>query len=209
MDTQRSKLEKYILHNKIGDSYSNTNQSTKEYMVDKVMGGGKLMTGGGRGGGAPSCSIKTKTNDGIFSWTTQKYNGNQRTLSKELQGGRVSLPLEYFGKDTGRYMESVKGTKMSDTNPSLVRPGMSAMLSGGKNGSKKIKNIFNLSDLFKMYGGMVTDLKLSKNKQYELLRNYNDNVKQFLEEVHNMNGGGGKVITKKTVNEALKIFKSI
>ena len=204
MDIQQQKLEKYILHNGISDNYANTKDTTKEYLLNKAMD--RTMGGSSMRGGGAACA-NTKANDGIYKWTMLKYTGNQKTMSKELQGGRVSLPLEYFGKDMGAYQGSVKSTKMSDITPGIARPGLASTMMGGD--AKRALNIFSLTDMGVMHGGTMEDLKLSKKKQYELLKDYNANVKLFLQEVHDMTGGEGHGITKKTIDNAYKKLKAI
>lgn len=217
MDYQQHKLEKYILHNQIADSYTKTNDATKQYLLDKTMGrtasSNSGMEGGAATGTGGSCA-NTKINDGLYKWTMLKYTGNQKTVSKELRGGRVSLPLQYFGKDTGGYSGAVKTTKMSDIKPALARPGLSSTFSGGGNGTttktRRASNIFSLNDVHKMHhGGNVSDFKLSQKQQYDLLKQYNENVKTFLHEVNELSGGGSRPITKSAVNKALAKMKSV
>lgn len=209
MDNQQHKLEKYILHNEIADSYLNTTDATKQHLMNKAMdrsiGGSSKAIGGVVSVGGGAACANTKMNDGIYKWTMLKYTGNQNTMSKELRGGRVSFPLEYFGKDNGGYQGAVKTTKMSDITPGLARPGLASSMMGGD--KKKATNIFSLTDLGIMHGGHTHDLKLSNKKQYELLKDYNSNVKLFLQEVNELTGGQGRSITKKNINAAYNKVK--
>jgi hypothetical protein len=194
-------LQKYIIQNEMADTYKSSTDANKQYLLDRALGGARK---GFKGGGGTTRCANTKLNDGIHKWTMQKYTDNQRSFSKELRGGRVSLPIEYFGTNTGRYVDTVKMSKMSDITQQTARPGMVAKLTGGgdKHTHKHThKNIFTKKDLDVISGGKFQALKLSNNQQNELLRNYNTNMKSFMKEVHDItskggNGGGGQPTTK-------------
>lgn len=67
---------------------------------------------------------------------------NIKKLSKQQNGGRVVLPSEYFGRESGSYFESAPGVNLTPTS-SIIRP---AILTNDLTGAiKGGAHVFNIS----------------------------------------------------------------
>ena len=170
---------------KLIDDFEFYNDKSKQYFIEKTFGIKNHQEGGKLG----SCS--SKINDNIFSWTMQKYNDNQKTLSEELKGGRVSLPKEYFGTNTGSYKDLVKSTNISDSNNEFSRLGMNSTLKGGE------LTIRDFNKFLKDNKNVDINNKIKKS----ILNEYNQNIEKF---INTLKMNGGKKITKKSINNAFK-----
>lgn len=170
-----STLQKYLLHNEINDSSFN-NSSTKEFLIDKMLGG--------------QCCSGTN----VFKYTLQKFNNNQRTISGNvLQGGRVSLPSQYFGKPNTVYKPSVTFSKISTLTPSLAKQALPSTQFGGKTN-------FSSIDTF-----LTKGMKGGGADRKELLNMYHNNLDAFINNVKTLSGGH---ITKTNIKESLKLLKN-
>ena len=165
-------LQKYLLHNQIDDNSFN-NEKTKEYLIQK-MTGGQCCTG-----------------NSVFKHTLQKYNENQKTLyGTVLQGGRVTMPSQYFGARNSMYKPKVSFTKTSTMTPVLAKQALYVTQFGGGSKIKEVESFLKKS--------------LHKNDHAELLKMYHLNLNEFIK---NVNTISGRKITKTSVNQALAKLK--
>lgn len=221
------KFDKYLKHNNI--STKDTKQSTKDYLYNFVFDttndkndveqkasaiAATSSVVGGRGTtttkvkkGGQSCD--QLINKGLFKWTMQKYNENQKTLNTDLlKGGRYLLPSQYFGnQNQGAYTENVKFTTMSDINAQNVRPELLQSNSTGGGGEcleceKQNPLKLTMNDM-KYFISNQEAGSMTKREQKELLNQYNRNIEQFVTNIKQM---GGK-ITKKNISNSFKKLK--
>ena len=171
-------LQKYLLQNQISDSSFN-NSNTKQYLIEK-MTGGKYCAG-----------------QNTFKYTIQKYNDNQKTLQGDLlQGGRISMPAQYFGAKNSQYKPTVQFSKISTLTPTLAKQALPSSQFGG---SSKIKDI----NIF--LKNSIPHDHLHKAEQDQLLHMYQSNLNKFIHNVKTLSGG---TITKNSINQALKELKN-
>jgi len=185
-------LKEKKLLNAIGGAQEFKNDEAINHVMKVALGVKHHQSGG------DSCNDATNKN--ILAWTLQKYNANQKTIVKPLQGGRVVLPSEYFGKTSNKYVSNVKYTTMSDTSPTQVRPGLQSTGGGASHGHTISRK--QMDEL--LQGGYF-----SASDKKNLLAQYNENIDKFVSFLK-LRGGDIKYynkIGKKDVNDAFRQLK--
>lgn len=162
-------------------------ENTKQHLMNTIFG---IKHEGGNG-------CDEKINKSIYAWTLQKYNANQKTLSKSLQGGRVTLPGEYFGNDCNKYAQKVKFTTMSDTTPAQTRPALNISGSGRKH------NIVSKKEFDEMFhaGG------LNSHDKKHIFKEFNKNIEKFTALLKGGDIDFSKPFTKASINNAFRELK--
>ena len=169
-------INSYLLENQMSDGSFN-NERTKAYLIEKLTGG-------------ECCSGQN-----IFKYTMQKHNKNQTTLSGNLlQGGRVSMPSQYFGNVNKGYTANNTFTKTSSITPTLAKQGLQSNFFKGGSKMTAVKKF--------LVGGHTH----SKQVQNDLMQSYHSNVDAFLNNIKELSGG--KMIYKTTINKALRQLKN-
>lgn len=110
---------------KLGLSYDKLSSSTQQYLLDIT----------------PSSEVPPEAISGSIIST--KFNNK---INNNMSGGRISLPIEYFGTETSNYQSNAQITEI---DPSLARNGLS--FTGGMGESDKPRcGLLNYKD-FKQF----------------------------------------------------------
>ena len=144
-------IERYLLQNGLTQF---NNGSTKEHLV-QVMSGGADCKG-----------------MNIFKYTMKNFN-TKPLLVNELRGGKIMMPMEYFGAPSKHYHNNVDSVNYSDIT---------------------VSNIKQALPMNQMKGGGFD--------QKEYMRQYNANLERFVRNLKSLTGGS-KPITKKYIKDAL------
>lgn len=143
----------YLEKNKLTNRFNN--DATQQYLVD-------VMTGGSDCRGM-----------NIYKYTMRNLH-NKNLLVNELQGGRVLMPMEFFGAPSTHY--HAHGNNHNQPNYSDINT----------------VNIKQALPINQMSGGA--------NNTF--MKEYNKNMNKFTKQLKSTIGKTSK-ITKKTINEAL------
>ena len=147
-------LERYLLKNGLEQF---NNEKSKEHLVE-VMSGGSDCKG-----------------LNIFKYTMSNFH-NKPLLVKELQGGRLVLPMEYFGAPNKHYHQS---TDVASNYSDIT-----------------VSNIKQALPINQMNGG-----NMNNTNQKAFMRKYNQNLEHFVRNLKTLTGGNK--ITKKMIDASM------
>lgn len=164
----------------LGLSYEKTSNATQKYLLDMI----------------PSGSHDASTVSG--SAVAQKFND---IVNTNMVGGRVSLPLEYFGVETSSY----NGPEINNSIPTdatLLRQPLH--YTGGGNTNAKLFTQSDLDVLHKNYEKKFgKKLKLSKTEKTALLKRINADITKAVVDAVKDNKYGR--LTKEMLKKKLKM----
>ena len=162
--------------NKLGLSYDSASPAIQRYLLDMI----------------PSGSIDVSSVSG--SVISNKFN---KEVNSNMSGGRVSLPLEYFGVETNNYNATPSEVV---TDSSLARPGLS--FTGGSSLPKLLtqSDLKNLSSCYE--NKFLRKLKLNQREKKALLNKLNEDISMAVIDAVKMNKYGR--LTKHMLEKKLK-----
>ena len=178
--TADKRVRSYL--SKLGLSYDNLSSSTQQYLLN--------MT--------PSVEVSPEIISG--SVISSKFNNK---INNSMSGGRIALPIEYFGSQTSNYQSDVQAIEV---DPSLVRNGI-YFTGGGMGESDRPRcGLLNYKD-FKQFNEQyehkfLRKLKLSSVQKKSIIDSLNTDIENAVIKSVKENKYGK--LTKSLLNKNLK-----
>tara|TARA_Y100000389_G_C17177350_1_gene372218 strand:- start:111 stop:656 length:546 start_codon:yes stop_codon:yes gene_type:complete len=167
---------------KLGLSYDKLTTSTQQYLLDIT----------------PSADVPSETISG--SIISAKFNNK---INNNMSGGRIALPIEYFGTQTSNYQSNVQTTEV---DPSLVRNGISFTGGSMSESDRPRCGLLNYKN-FKQFHGQyehkfLRKLKLSSVQKKSIIDSLNTDIENAIITSVKENKYGK--LTKSLLNKNLK-----
>jgi len=165
---------------KLGLSYDSTSPAAQKYLLDMI----------------PSGQHDVSTVSGSVIAT--RFNN---VVNTNMKGGRVSLPLEYFGVETNNY----NGTPVEATvDTTLVRSGLTYSGMGGGRSSARLLSQTDFETLTSCYEKrFLRKLTMTQKEKKALLNKLNADISEAVVNATKTNKYGR--LTKQMLEKNLKI----
>jgi hypothetical protein len=106
-----------------------------------------------------------------------KFNNK---INSNMSGGRIALPIEYFGTQSQNYSAEPSGASSTNTSADLARPGLE--YSGGSGEDRPRCGLLTMNDYKKLHAQYeqkyLRKLKLSAEQKKAVLRSLNEDIER-------------------------------
>lgn len=142
----------------IGLSYDKVSPATQKYLMDM--------------------SLAYETSPEVISGSVIGMKFNNK-INSSMSGGRVTLPIEYFGTPTQNYTAEASGAS-ANTTADVARPGLE--YSGGSGDNRPHHGMLSMNDYKKLQAQYekkyLRKLKLSAEQKKAVLRSLNEDIER-------------------------------